>query len=96
MDSNIVILSLRHNSPQVPYHYDVVARLKALYEAIMRPPELTEESTQSSAGPAQTVTAPSKEKATSGKKSEDGKGKKDKSVKDKKCKLSVECFNRIC
>ena len=62
----------------------------------MRPPELKEESTQSSAGPTQTVTAPLKEKATSGKKSEDaGKGKKDKSMQDKKCKLSVECFNKV-
>ncbi|XP_065910195.1 MYCBP-associated protein-like isoform X3 [Dysidea avara] len=71
-------------NPGVPYHYDVVTRLKVLYEDIMRPPEMTEESDKSTTGPAQPVAAPSKEKSTSGKKSEDGKGKKDKSVKDKK------------
>ena len=61
----------------------------------MRPPEMTEESDKSTTGPAQPVAAPSKEKSTSGKKSEDGKGKKDKSVKDKKCKLLANCFNGV-
>ena len=91
-----MVLSLNHCIPlQIPYHYDVVVRLKTLYENIMRPPEMTEESPQATTGPAQPVTAPSKEKSTSGKKSEDGKGKKDKSVKDKRGKLLEDCFNKV-
>ena len=68
---------------QIPYQYDVVARLKLLYEEIMRPPEVAEETSPSTT--AHSSVAATKEKSTSGKKTDEGKGKKDKSSKEKKC-----------
>ena len=62
-----------------------MARLKLLYEDIMRPPEAADEISPSSTT-AHSSVATSKEKSTSGKKTDEGKGKRDKSVKEKKCK----------
>lgn len=62
-----------------------MARLKLLYEDIMRPPETADEISPTSTT-AHSSVATSKEKSTSGKKTDEGKGKRDKSVKDKKCK----------
>lgn len=69
-------------NPGIPYQYDVVARLKLLYEEIMRPPEVAEETSPSTT--AHSSVAATKEKSTSGKKTDEGKGKKDKSSKEKK------------
>jgi len=66
-----------------------VARLKLLYEEIMRPPELPEEGSQSTSTTAQSTVPPTKEKSTSGKKTDEGKGKKDKPPKEKKCKSAT-------
>lgn len=54
----------------------------------MRPPEL-EEGSQSTSTTAQSTVAPTKEKSTSGKKTDEGKGKKDKPLKEKKCKSEI-------
>ena len=71
-----------------------MARLKLLYEDIMKPPEMADDISPTSTT-AHSSVATSKEKSTSGKKTDEGKGKRDKSVKDKKCKAMQQYLSAM-